>query len=119
MNNDLISKSRLLDVLERNFGHTGGADVLKQLIEAQPSAAIATPDNAYFIPCNVADSVYMVTACGIEVAVVDKIILMANNEMKIRARRAINGIDIVYLYLDHYKKKWFLTYEEALASRGM
>lgn len=33
----MIDAKRLKEVLERNFGHTGGADVLKQLIDAQPT----------------------------------------------------------------------------------
>lgn len=33
----LIDADRLLQVLEINFGHTGGADVMRQLIEAQPT----------------------------------------------------------------------------------
>ena len=32
-----IDADRLLQVLETNFGHTGGADVMRQLIEAQPT----------------------------------------------------------------------------------
>ena len=32
-----IDANLLKEVLERNFGHTGGADVLKQLIDAQPT----------------------------------------------------------------------------------
>lgn len=37
-----IDADRLLQVLEANFGHTGGADVMRQLIEAQPTL---TPPN--------------------------------------------------------------------------
>ena len=37
-----IDADRLLQVLEINFGHTGGADVMRQLIEAQPTL---TPPN--------------------------------------------------------------------------
>ena len=37
-----IDSDRLLQVLETNFGHTGGADVMRQLIEAQPTL---TPPN--------------------------------------------------------------------------
>ena len=37
-----IDADRLLQVLETNFGHTGGADVMRQLIEAQPAL---TPPN--------------------------------------------------------------------------
>lgn len=32
-----IDANLLKEVLERNFGHTGGAEVLKQLIDAQPT----------------------------------------------------------------------------------
>ena len=32
-----VDADLLKEVLERNFGHTGGADVLKQLIDAQPT----------------------------------------------------------------------------------
>ena len=32
-----IDADRLLQGLETNFGHTGGADVMRQLIEAQPT----------------------------------------------------------------------------------
>lgn len=32
---------RLAEVLERNFGHTGGAAVLKQLIDNAPTADVA------------------------------------------------------------------------------
>ena len=34
----LIDADRLKEVLEKNFGHTGGASVLAQLIDAQPTA---------------------------------------------------------------------------------
>lgn len=37
-----IDADRLLRVLESNFGHTGGSDVMRQLIEAQPTL---TPPN--------------------------------------------------------------------------
>ena len=37
-----IDADKLLQVLEINFGHTGGADVMRQLIEAQPTL---TPPN--------------------------------------------------------------------------
>lgn len=33
----IIDADRLKEVLERNFGHTGGADVLRQLIDIQPT----------------------------------------------------------------------------------
>ena len=39
-----IDADRLLQVLETNFGHTGGADVMRQLIEAQPTL---TPPNEW------------------------------------------------------------------------
>ena len=39
-----IDADRLLQVLEINFGHTGGADVMRQLIEAQPTL---TPPNEW------------------------------------------------------------------------
>ena len=32
-----IDANKLLRVLNSNFGHTGGAAVMKQLIEAQPT----------------------------------------------------------------------------------
>lgn len=32
-----IDADLLKEVLEKNFGHTGGADVLRQLIDAQPT----------------------------------------------------------------------------------
>ena len=32
-----IDADRLKEVLEKNFGHTGGASVLAQLIDAQPT----------------------------------------------------------------------------------
>ena len=45
-----IDADRLLQVLETNFGHTGGADVMRQLIEAQPTL---TPPNEPLTPCDV------------------------------------------------------------------
>lgn len=33
----IIDADRLKEVLERNFGHTYGADVLRQLIDIQPT----------------------------------------------------------------------------------
>lgn len=33
----LIDADRLKEVIERNFGHTGGADVMRQLIDAAPT----------------------------------------------------------------------------------
>ena len=44
----LIEADRLKKVLEKNFGHTGGADVLRQLIDAQPTA---NPEPHWF-PCS-------------------------------------------------------------------
>lgn len=38
MSDDLISRKRLKDALEKNFGNIGGASVLLQLIDAQPVA---------------------------------------------------------------------------------
>ena len=35
-----IDADRLLLVLEKNFGHTSGADTLKQLIDIQPTAGV-------------------------------------------------------------------------------
>ena len=35
-----IDADRLCEVLERNFGHTGGASVLRQLIDEQPTADV-------------------------------------------------------------------------------
>ena len=35
-----IDADKLSEVLERNFGHTGGASALKQLIDEQPTADV-------------------------------------------------------------------------------
>ena len=35
-----IDADRLLLVLEKNFGHTGGAEVMKDLIDMQPTAEV-------------------------------------------------------------------------------
>lgn len=43
-----IDADRLKDVLERNFGHTGGAAVLAQLIDAQPTVETDKVILAYF-----------------------------------------------------------------------
>lgn len=77
---------------------------------------IVIQDDTYVVPCKIGDTVYMVTTAGVELAVVDRIIICANNELKIRARRMTPGLDIIYLYLDHYNNKWFLHYEEADAA---
>lgn len=37
MNEKLISADRLKQVLDKNFGHTGGAAVLEQLIDIAPA----------------------------------------------------------------------------------
>lgn len=43
----LIDADRLNEVLNINFGHTGGADVLRQLIDIQPTVqAVPIPENA-------------------------------------------------------------------------
>lgn len=34
----LIDADRLKEVLDRNFGHTGGAEVMRQIIDKQPTA---------------------------------------------------------------------------------
>lgn len=34
----LIDADRLIEVLDRNFGHTGGAEVMRQIIDKQPTA---------------------------------------------------------------------------------
>lgn len=50
----LIDADRLKDVLEKNFGHTGGADVLRQLIDIQPTVdampVIRCKDCIYYDP---------------------------------------------------------------------
>ncbi len=43
-----IDAEKLKEVLERNFGHTGGASVLAQLIDAQPTINPELP----WIPCS-------------------------------------------------------------------
>lgn len=77
---------------------------------------VVIQDNTYVVPCKIGDAVYMVTSAGVELAVVDRVIISGNNELKIRARRMTPGLDIIYLYLEHYNKKWFLHYEEADAA---
>ena len=42
-----IDANKLLRVLNSNFGHTGGAAVMKQLIEAQPT--LTQPNNVVFM----------------------------------------------------------------------
>ena len=37
---EYIERERLLKVLKKNFGHTGGAAIMKQLIEIQPAADV-------------------------------------------------------------------------------
>lgn len=34
----LIDADRLKEVLDKNFGHTGGAEVIRQIIDKQPTA---------------------------------------------------------------------------------
>ena len=70
-----IDADRLLQVLEINFGHTGGADVMRQLIEAQPTL---TPPNEWVsveerLPEHMKDVIVLYGGGGIDIDWVDSL----------------------------------------------
>lgn len=56
----MIDENRLIEVLEKNFGHTGGYGTIKQLIESQPKVNEWIPveerlpdeDGEYLVYCS-------------------------------------------------------------------
>lgn len=59
-----IEAERLLLVLEKNFGHTGGADTLKQLIDMQPTDDVAPVKHGEWIESDIPCEKYVCSACG-------------------------------------------------------
>ena len=67
-----------------------------------------------FLPCKVGDTVWVIWGKDVIYYIVDRIHILANNQVQIRAKHHV--IDDVYLYPDMFGKTVFLTSEEAEAA---
>ena len=63
------------------------------------------------LPCKVGDTVWVIWGKDVIYYIVDRIHILANNQVQIRAKHHV--IDNVYLYPDMFSKTVFLTREEA------
>ena len=63
------------------------------------------------LPCKVGDTVWVIWGKDVIYYIVDRIHILANNQVQIRAKHHV--IDNVYLYPDMFGKTVFLTREEA------
>ena len=63
-----IDADRLCEVLERNFGHTGGVSILKQLIDAQPTVDVVE------VPVRCRDCAYYIEREGYDREMIKKFI---------------------------------------------
>ena len=71
------------------------------------------------LPCKVGDTVWVIWGKDVIYYIVDRIHILSNNQVQIRAKHHV--IDNVYLYPDMFGKTVFLTREEAeaaLAQKG-
>ena len=66
------------------------------------------------LPCKVGDTVWVIWGKDVIYYIVDRIHILANNQVQIRAKHHV--IDNVYLYPDMFGKTVFLTREEAEAA---
>lgn len=66
------------------------------------------------LPCKVGDTVWVIWGKDVIYYIVDRIHILANNQVQIRAKHHV--IDNVYLYHDMFGKTVFLTREEAEAA---
>lgn len=65
-------------------------------------------------PCKVGDTVWVITGTTIKLCTVDRIHILGNGQMQIRAKYFVT--DNIYLYPDMFGKTVFLTCAEAEAA---
>lgn len=69
------------------------------------------------LPCKVGDTVWVIWGKDVIYYIVDRIHILANNQVQIRAKHHV--IDNVYLYPDMFGKTVFLSREEAEAALAL
>ena len=85
---------------------SGEVDHLRDLLKAEKEGRMV------LLPCKVGDTVWVIWGKDVIYYIVDRIHILANNQVQIRAKHHV--IDNVYLYPDMFGKTVFLTREEAL-----
>ena len=89
----------------------GPIDHIRDLLQAEKEGRMV------LLPCKVGDTVWVIWGKDVIYYIVDRIHILANNQVQIRAKHHV--IDNVYLYPDMFGKTVFLTREEAvLAQKG-
>ena len=84
---------------------SGEADHLRDLLQAEKEGRMV------LLPCKVGDTVWVIWGKDVIYYIVDRIHILANNQVQIRAKHHV--IDNVYLYPDMFGKTVFLTRAEA------
>ena len=87
---------------------SGEVDHLRDLLQAEKEGRMV------LLPCKVGDTVWVIWGKDVIYYIVDRIHILANNQVQIRAKHHV--IDNVYLYPDMFGKTVFLTREEAEAA---
>ena len=85
--------------LDASFDH------IRDLVEAEHGGLLVV------LPCKVGDTVWVIWGKDVIYYIVDRIHILANNQVQIRAKHHV--IDNVYLYPDMFGKTVFLTRAEA------
>lgn len=85
-------------------------------LEALSMAISAAEEDSRLIipPCKVGDTVWVITGTTIKLCTVDRIHILGNGQMQIRAKYFVT--DNIYLYPDMFGKTVFLTCAEAEAA---
>jgi hypothetical protein len=81
---------------------------LYDLSQAEEDSRLIIP------PCKVGDTVWVITGTTIKLCTVDRIHILGNGQMQIRAKYFVT--DNIYLYPDMFGKTVFLTCAEAEAA---
>lgn len=82
--------------------------ILKAFTEVEKLSAVIIP------PCKVGDTVWVITGTAIKLCTVDRIHILGNGQVQIRAKYFVT--DNIYLYPDMFGKTVFLTCAEAEAA---
>lgn len=90
-------------------------EALSMAISALYDLSQAEEDSRLIIPpCKVGDTVWVITGTTIKLCTVDRIHILGNGQMQIRAKYFVT--DNIYLYPDMFGKTVFLTCAEAEAA---
>lgn len=90
-------------------------EALSMAISALYDLSQAEEDSRLIIPpCKVGDAVWVITGTTIKLCTVDRIHILGNGQVQIRAKYFVT--DNIYLYLDMFGKTVFLTCAEAEAA---